>query len=55
MEVCVAMRAAIYLRVSTTDQHVENQRADFVEYCEGRGWSVKDYTDVGVSGGVPRI
>ena len=48
------MRAAIYLRVSTTDQHVENQRADLVEYCERRGWTIREYTDVGVSGAKDR-
>ena len=48
------MRAAMYLRVSTTDQHVENQRADLVEYCSRRGWEAKEYADVGVSGAKDR-
>jgi DNA invertase Pin-like site-specific DNA recombinase len=43
-------RAATYLRVSTNDQHVANQRAELEEYCAKRGWSVKEYSDVGVSG-----
>jgi DNA invertase Pin-like site-specific DNA recombinase len=48
------MRAAIYLRVSTNDQHVENQRVDLTEYCARRGWEVKEYVDVGVSGAKDR-
>ena len=46
-----AMRAAIYLRVSTGDQTVENQRRELVAAAEARGWSVvAEYADEGVSG-----
>lgn len=48
------MRAVLYLRVSTTEQHVENQRADLVEYGARRGWHVEEYADVGVSGAKDR-
>ena len=48
------MRAAIYARVSTTDQHVENQLADLREYGERRGWTVVEYVDKGVSGAKDR-
>lgn len=45
------MKVALYLRVSTKDQQVENQRLDLSRYGETRGWEiVREYTDVGVSG-----
>jgi DNA invertase Pin-like site-specific DNA recombinase len=48
-------RAAIYLRVSTTDQNVENQRRAIEQYCQLQGWRVaKVYEDVGVSGAQDR-
>jgi DNA invertase Pin-like site-specific DNA recombinase len=44
-------RAAIYLRVSTDGQTVENQRLALVAVCEQRGWEVVEvYADNGVSG-----
>jgi DNA invertase Pin-like site-specific DNA recombinase len=48
------MRAAIYARVSTTDQHVENQLAELRQYGERRGWTVVEYVDKGVSGAKDR-
>jgi DNA invertase Pin-like site-specific DNA recombinase len=42
--------AAIYARVSTTDQDCEMQLRDLREYCQRRGWSVVEYVDTGVSG-----
>jgi DNA invertase Pin-like site-specific DNA recombinase len=48
-------KAAIYLRVSTTDQTVENQRRAIEQYCQLQGWRVaKVYEDVGVSGAQDR-
>jgi DNA invertase Pin-like site-specific DNA recombinase len=48
-------RAAIYMRVSTTDQHPEIQEGEVLEYVKRRGWSVfKKYCDKGVSGAVER-
>lgn len=44
------LRAAVYLRVSSADQTVQNQRADIGHYCESRGWTVTEYADEGVSG-----
>jgi DNA invertase Pin-like site-specific DNA recombinase len=45
------MRAAIYARVSTVDQHEENQLAELRKYVEARGWElVREYVDKGVSG-----
>jgi DNA invertase Pin-like site-specific DNA recombinase len=45
------MRVAIYLRVSTNDQTVENQRQDLVRLAEHRGWQiVGEYVDHGISG-----
>ena len=48
------MRAAIYARVSTLDQHVENQLTELRSYVEHRGWSVVEYVDKGVSGAKDR-
>jgi DNA invertase Pin-like site-specific DNA recombinase len=44
------LRAALYLRVSTDNQTVENQRADLLQVVTQRGWVVAEtYEDV-VSG-----
>jgi len=44
-------RAALYLRVSTLDQHPENQGCDLRQLAEQRGWTiVQEYTDHGFSG-----
>ena len=41
-------RVACYLRVSTTEQTVENQRNDLRAYCQARGWDdVIEYNDTG--------
>ena len=46
------LRAALYLRVSTTDgQTTENQRLVLARVAEHRGWEiVQTYQDVGISG-----
>ncbi len=36
----VGMKAAIWLRVSTTDQTIENQRRDLLRFAEMRGFDV---------------
>jgi DNA invertase Pin-like site-specific DNA recombinase len=42
---------ALYLRVSTDDQTVENQRRELIAACDRRGWRVAaEYVDAGVSG-----
>src|SRR5437870_10086582 len=44
-------RVGCYLRVSTTEQTVENQRNDLRAYCTARGWdNVTEYSDSGISG-----
>jgi DNA invertase Pin-like site-specific DNA recombinase len=44
-------KAAIYVRVSTADQHVESQLYDLRELAAKRGFEVvKEYQDCGVSG-----
>src|SRR6201984_2988181 len=44
-------KAAIYVRVSTADQHVESQLYDLRELAARRGFSVvKEYEDRGISG-----
>ncbi len=44
-------RAALYLRVSTDGQTVENQQLALEAVCEQRGWHVAQvYSDSGVSG-----
>jgi putative DNA-invertase from lambdoid prophage Rac len=45
------MRAGVYARVSTADQHCENQLVELRRYCEARGWAItREYVDQGVSG-----
>jgi DNA invertase Pin-like site-specific DNA recombinase len=40
-------KVAIYTRVSTTDQTVENQQIALREYAEKRGWNIyREYSDV---------
>jgi DNA invertase Pin-like site-specific DNA recombinase len=44
-------RVGLYLRVSTGEQTVENQRAVLREACERRGWTVvEEFVDAGISG-----
>ena len=44
-------RVALYLRVSTDDQTVENQRQELAAVAERRGWQVVEtYDDAGISG-----
>jgi DNA invertase Pin-like site-specific DNA recombinase len=44
-------RAAIYARVSTPDQHLENQLLDLSKLAAQRGFEiVREYTDRGISG-----
>src|SRR5438874_2088742 len=45
------MRVALYLRVSTGEQNVDNQRRELVEAIGHRGWTVVgEYADAGISG-----
>ena len=47
----MSKRAALYLRVSTDKQTVENQRAALIAIAERRGWEiVTTYSDAGISG-----
>ncbi|WP_417788927.1 recombinase family protein [Terasakiella pusilla] len=47
----MSKRAALYLRVSTSDQTTENQRRELQKLCELRGWEiVAEYEDAGISG-----
>ena len=48
------LRAAIYARVSTSDQTCENQLAEISSYVAARGWTAKEYIDHGVSGAKER-
>ena len=44
-------RVALYLRVSTSDQTVENQRRELEDIAERHGWDiVAVYCDEGISG-----
>jgi DNA invertase Pin-like site-specific DNA recombinase len=44
------MKAAIYARVSTVDQNVENQFGELRQYVQARKWQSVEYADAGVSG-----
>ena len=47
----MAKRAAIYVRVSTDKQTVENQIRELRQIAERRGWEVvEEYRDAGISG-----
>jgi class 3 adenylate cyclase len=51
MEGVMVKRAAIYVRVSTDKQTVENQVRELRQIAERRGWQVvEEYHDAGVSG-----
>jgi len=42
-------RAAVYARVSTTDQQPESQLLELRRYVEARGWTLmREYVDHGV-------
>jgi DNA invertase Pin-like site-specific DNA recombinase len=44
-------RVGLYLRVSTDDQTLENQREALTAACEARGWRiVETFEDAGISG-----
>ena len=48
-------RVALYLRVSTDEQTVENQRREISAYVQARGWTIaREYADEGVSGAKDR-
>ncbi len=44
------MKAAIYVRVSTSGQTCDNQLLELRRYVEARGWTAVEFTDHGVSG-----
>jgi putative DNA-invertase from lambdoid prophage Rac len=44
------VRVALYARISTTEQTVDNQRFELQRYCEARGWTITEFLDEGVSG-----
>ena len=47
----MAKRAAIYVRISTDKQTVENQIRELRQIAERRGWEVvEEYRDAGTSG-----
>ena len=49
------LRCALYARVSTTDQHTDNQIVELRQYCQARGWTItREYIDRGVSGAKER-
>lgn len=48
------MRAAIYARVSTAEQAVDNQLLELRRYVGARGWTATEYVDAGVSGAKDR-
>jgi DNA invertase Pin-like site-specific DNA recombinase len=50
-----ARRAAIYIRVSTSDQNTDNQELELRQVAERAGWEVvKVYKDQGISGAKAR-
>ena len=49
-DVSTPIRAAIYARVSTSDQSPESQLRDLRQYATARGLGVSEYVDTGFSG-----
>src|SRR4051812_37558461 len=47
-------RAAIYVRISTTEQNPDLQHHELPEYCQRRGWQVSEVYEDHVSGGKDR-
>lgn len=43
-------RAALYARVSTSDQSPDSQLRDLHQYAEARGFEISEYVDTGFSG-----
>ena len=49
------MKAAVYLRVSTSDQEIQNQSPDLLNYIRARGWELAgEFSDIGISGAKSR-
>jgi DNA invertase Pin-like site-specific DNA recombinase len=49
-----AKRVALYVRVSTDGQTVDNQLQELRQIAERRGWEVVEtYSDAGISGAKP--
>lgn len=47
----MTLRVALYVRVSTSEQTVENQVQVLRQYCQQRGWQIaREYSDEGISG-----
>jgi len=45
------MKVALYGRISTTKQEVENQLIKLRDFCKKEGWEIyKEYIDTGISG-----
>ena len=48
-------KVAIYTRVSTLDQTIDNQLLELRDHCSKMGWEVvKEYADEGLSGTLSR-
>jgi len=43
-------KAAVYARVSTSQQDTQNQLIELRRYCEARGWQAVEFVDNGLSG-----
>src|SRR5437763_3971800 len=55
MDPAAEKTVALYLRVSTGEQNVDNQRRELTAAIERRGWRVADeYVDDGISGAIGR-
>ena len=51
----MSKKVALYLRVSTLDQTIDNQLLELRDHCKKMGWEiVKEYADEGLSGTLSR-
>ena len=49
-------KVAIYTRVSTLDQTIDNQLIELRDHCSRMGWEItKEYSDEGLSGTLSRV
>jgi site-specific DNA recombinase len=46
------MKVALYARVSTDEQNIEQQRQLLIDYCNLKGYSYRTYKDEAISGSI---
>ena len=52
MRCSALMRVALYSRVSTDEQNIDQQRDPLVRYCKERDWQYRSFMDAAMSGSI---